>query len=232
MRSHQGESQGEKMCGGAGVLSAALFLLFTLAGGSANAMMIDGTATPFTADDPSVRIVLNDATGIAGQIEVQIDVIGDDADLRGVFFNLALDDALLSGLVASGDDVTSFMSGDLIDLGLGGNWHGVGSPCLCDFGVAFGSPGVGEDELRSVTFMLTLFDDSGNRIDLDLDMFAEQTFGVRLGARRPGDEIGGMGRQGSSKLSGTFSASLEPTTSLLFGSGLAGLVIAGRRRRR
>ena len=148
-----------------------------------------------------------------------------------MFFNLALDDMLLSGLVASGDDVTSFMSGDLIDLGLGGNLYGVGSPCLCDFGVALGSPGVGEDELRSVTFMLTLFDNSGNMMNLDLDMFAEQTFGVRLGARRPGGEIGDMGRQGSSKLSGTFSPVPEPTTGILLTSGLL-LALRGSRARR
>lgn len=221
---------GEKMCGGASVLSAALFLLFTLAAGSANATTIDATLTPFTADDPSVRIVLDDDAvgGVSGTIEVRIDVIGDDADLRSVFFNLALDDALLSGLVASGDDVTSFLSGDLIDLGFGSNLYGVGSPCLCDFGVAFGTPGTGEDAPRSVTFTLSLFDGTA----LDLGLFAEQTVGVRLGARHPGDGIHGRGRQGSSKLSGTFSPIPEPTTGLLFGSGLAGLAFMGRRRRR
>jgi hypothetical protein len=220
------------MCGGASVLSAALFLLFTLAAGSANATTIEATLTPFTADDPSVRIVLDDAAGDPGEIEVRVEVIGNDADLRGVFFNLALDDALLFGLVATGDDVTDFMSGDLIDLGFGGNLYGVGSPCLCDFGVALGTSGIGEDVLRSVTFTLTLFDDAGALVALDLGMFAEQTVGVRLGARLASDGIHGRGRQGSSKLSGTFSPIPEPTTGLLFGSGLAGLAFMGRRRRR
>jgi hypothetical protein len=216
------------MRAGAGVLATALFLLLTFASGSAGATTIDTVLTPFTGADSSVHITLDDSAGDPGTIEVQVDVIGNDADLRGVFFNIALDGDLLSGIVASGDYVTGFASEDLINLGHGSNLNGGGSPCPCDFGVELGTPGISTDDLGSATFTLTLYDASGDMIDLDLDMFADQTLGVRLTSV----EVDGFGREGSAKLFGTLPPIPEPTTGLLFGTGLAGLAFMGRRRTR
>jgi hypothetical protein len=86
------------------------------------AATIETLLTPFTGGDVEARIVLDDAAPVPGEIQVTVEITKGTADIRGVFFDLALAPALLSGLSAYDYDpfyVTSFAYGDVINLGRG-----------------------------------------------------------------------------------------------------------------
>lgn len=112
-------------------------------------------------------------------------------DLRGLFFDTN-DAALLSTLSVAGSQVTKVASGDdsVVNLGNGVNMQGVDA---FDFGVAFGTAGIGKDDIQSTSF--TLRSSAGA---LDLDDFAGIDFGVRF------TSVGDLGgsRDGSLKLVG------------------------------
>lgn len=113
-------------------------------------------------------------------------------DLRGLFFDTN-DAALLSTLSVAGSQVTKVAAGDdsVVNLGGGVNMQGVDA---FDFGVAFGTAGIGKDDIQSTSFTLR---SSGGA--LDLDDFAGVDFGVRFTS--VGDPDGA--RDGSLKLVGT-----------------------------
>jgi hypothetical protein len=195
-------------------------LALLLPGSSADAVTIETAVTSFTGDDSAARIILDDATAGSGDILVTVEAIVGVADIRGVFFDVGLDVSELAGLSAIGTSVDSFQSGDVIDLGLGSNLHGGGSPCSCDFGVAIGTPGIGMDDFLAVSFTL-----SHDTLDLTLSMFFEQSVGVRLTSVGPDS----WDREGSSKLGGVMPVP-EPSTAAMLGLGLAALSLGSRRR--
>ncbi|NEO70162.1 Ig-like domain-containing protein [Moorena sp. SIO3H5] len=125
-----------------------------------------------------------------GTIRLRVDVIdGTIGDLRGLFFNIS-DQSLVNGLSVSGNDVTNtkFQVNNVSNLGGGVNMNGTNTDF--DGGVTIGSSGIGKDDIQSTTFIL-----SHNSVDLTLDLFENQDFGVRLTSV-------GQNRQRSSKLVG------------------------------
>ncbi|MDH3520030.1 MAG: PEP-CTERM sorting domain-containing protein [Myxococcales bacterium] len=192
-------------------LGAALLLTAQLGADAASAATIEAIAHSFTGEDATVRIVLDDAGAGAGEILVTVEVTEGMGDIRGVFFDIDLDPTLLAGLSAIGSAVTSTSFGDVINPGPGSNLHGGGTPCPCDFGVQIGTPGIGKDDFRSVSF--TLAHDTQM---LSLSLFFGQDVGVRVS---------------SAKLSGVVPVP-EPSTATLLGLGLGALALRARRRTR
>lgn len=94
-----------------------------------------------------------------------------DADLRGLFFDLA---GVTGSVTAIGGDITD-QAADTINLGGGVNMNGDGRDEY-DVGVEFGTSGAGEDLITSTTFTLAADDGSA----LTLDAIANVEFGVRL----------------------------------------------------
>lgn len=112
-------------------------------------------------------------------------------DLRGLFFNTNIA-SLLSKLSVTGSQVTEVAAGDhsIVNLGNGMNMQGVNA---FDFGVAFGTSGIGKDDIQTTSFTLR---SSGGA--LNLNDVAGVDFGVRFTSL---GDLGGS-RDGSLKLVG------------------------------
>jgi hypothetical protein len=120
-----------------------------------------------------------------------------------------------------GDDVTDFATGGVINLGNGANLNGGGTPCPCDIGIEFGTPGMGGDDIGFTEFTL-----SHDTEALTLALFFEQWVGVRVTS--VGDDYD-SNREDSAKLVGIVPVPEAGTGTLLL-MGLAGLGFSGRRR--
>lgn len=94
-------------------------------------------------------------------------------DLRGLFFDLQ-DASLAGSLKVSGGQVSNYNFADdgITNLGGGVNMNGAGD---FDGGVAFGTAGIGKDDISSTSFTL----DSLTR-DLTLEDFSMVSFGARF----------------------------------------------------
>lgn len=193
-----------------------MLLWALVAAAPAGATVIETTATPFTGDPIEVRITFDDEGAGDGEIWIGVEVAGGyEGDLRGLFLNLA-DDSLLAGLEVTGPDVTRVRKGSLLNLGHGSNLNGGGTPCPCDLGIEFGSPGIGADDIASTWVVL-----SYEGVDLDVSLFSEQLVGVRV------TSVGTDGRRnGSSK---TVAMVPEPHTAGLVSLGLVALARLRRR---
>nr|MDJ0775718.1 Ig-like domain-containing protein [Mastigocoleus sp. MO_167.B18] len=133
-----------------------------------------------------------------GTIQVAVEVIdGTIADLRGLFFNIS-DESLVNGLSVAGDDVTGsrFRANRVNSLSLDVNM--IGTDTEFDGGVKIGTSGIRRDDIQSTTFIL-----SHDSVDLTLDLFENQDFGVRLTSVNNSIIPGSTSRRGSSKLVGT-----------------------------
>lgn len=189
---------------------------------SASADTFTETLIPFTGQSSEVKLTFDDTTAGAGNIQVTVDVVPNPniGDIRGVFLHI-LDESLLGGLSASGPDLMEDVFGpanSVINLGGGNNLQsGPSSPCPCDLGFEFGTPGIGSDDLQTTTF--TLMHES---VALDLSQF----FGQLAGARLTSVGLPDSSREGSSKL-----GIPEPTTLLLAATGLLGYLATRSRRR-
>ena len=187
----------------ASLLPAMLLLIAT---GTANAVSLTSVATSFTGDPLDILLTFDETA--EGDILVTAEVIGGmEGDIRAVFLNIS-NDALLADLEITGDLVTGTnTSGSVDDMRRGANLRGGGTPCPCDLGVAFGSPGIGKDDLQIVSFTLSHPD-----VDLDLSLVAGQLAGVRVTSVGDGGD-----REGSSK---TVALVPEPSTAALSLLGL------------
>jgi len=184
----------------------------------AGATTIETIAQSFTGDPVEVKITLDDAGAGPGEILIGVEILaGQEGDLRGIFLNLS-DDSLLEGIEVTGPCVEDVEKFDVVNLGNGANLRGDGSPCPCDLGIEFGTPGIGKDDIQSTSFVLSHPD-----VALSLSLFQNQLVGVRVTSVGTGDD-----REGSSK---TVALVPEPTTSGLLALGL-GVLSSGRRRHR
>jgi hypothetical protein len=194
-------------------------LMLFFVSSAASAGTISTVLVPFTGGDVEVELTLSDDAG-DGTIRGTLQVVMGAGDLRGLFLGIA-DSSLLAGLSVIGDDVTGFATSDVINLGQGANLEGGGTPCPCDIGIEFGTPGMGGDDIGSTEFFLSHDDTEA----LTLALFFDQWVGVRLTS--VGEDYDSS-REDSAKLVGGFVP--EPDTASLLLLGLTGLGFVGRRR--
>ena len=120
---------------------------------------------------------------VDGQTQLKISVEADEslqqADLRGLFFDLGIDDQdFLDGLSVMGADVTDsqFETNSVKNLGNGANMNGAITKKGNGFdgGVEFGTQGIGKDDIDSTMFVL-----KHDSEDLDISLLGNMRFGVR-----------------------------------------------------
>ncbi len=168
----------------------------------AQGVTVQLTLAQFTGDPASATIQLNDDGGIiTGLITVQPNP--NIGDLRAVFLQV-IDESILPGLSITGPDVTDFIIGnnDVTSVG-NANVNGDGSPGPFDIGIAFGTPGLGADDIQSTAFFM-----NHASTDLALSMFDLTRWGLRMTSVG----LDGGPREGSSKLNvvGIQLTGLEP----------------------
>lgn len=144
-----------------------------------------------------------------GQLQfdlVVLDETGSIGDLNGLFFDIS-SDVSVAGLSVSGDDITGVVikedSVTKVDSYNNVNGEVVREYDKFDAGVQFGTAGIGTDDIRETSFIL-----SHDSIDLTLDMFLAMDFAARLTS--VGTEDGS--RDGSLKIGGTAPAELDGPT--------------------
>lgn len=131
---------------------------------------------PGTGSSPGVTIT---AVEVDGKLQFTMSLppgSSANADLRGLFFDLA-DDSKLAGLTASGSGMTDFDTIDVVDLGQGANMNGSGTSF--DVGLEIGTAGTGKDTYQSFSFTL-----SNAASNLTLDDIAHMDFGVVVSGNR------------------------------------------------
>jgi len=163
--------------------------------GVARAVSMQLEFSPFTGGSSSVLLNLSDDGGI---ITGQVSVVANPniGDLRALFIELNdlsilsgnqlnITGALISETVIDANNVTSVGNA---------NVNGGGSPGPFDIGIAFGSPGIGSDDIQNASFII-----EHESTDLTLGMFNLSNWAVRL------TSVGtpGGSREDSSKLNVT-----------------------------
>ena len=162
----------------------------------------------------------------SGQIQLELSLISTMADIRGFFFDL---NGNFDNFSITGSDVTTWnsdyfatdqsaivLSNQNLFGSLTNNVNLNGTGATFDFGVEFGSSGIGNDDINQTTFFIT------NATELILGNLA----GMRLMSV-------GTNRNGSLKLLGTYVSTNpvpEPATMLLLGIGLLGISALGRKK--
>lgn len=123
------------------------------------------------------RITVEEVDGdLVFTVEV-LETDGNIADLQGLFFDFN-DESLLGNLSVTGPDVSnsSFDANSVDNLGKGLNMkgHHTNKGNAFDAGIAFGTPGIGKDDIQTTTFTL-----SSDGEDLTLSDIEGARFGVR-----------------------------------------------------
>jgi Ca2+-binding RTX toxin-like protein len=144
---------------------------------------------------PDVLVTVREQSGDL-VFSVRVTKDGVTGDLRGLFFHVS-DEALIGKLVATGGDVTAtqYATNGVRNLGNGVNLNGQDKPT--DIGVAFGTPGMGKDDIQETTFRLS---HTSANVDLDLSLLAKMGFVARLTSVGPVADA--AARKASLKLDG------------------------------
>jgi Ca2+-binding RTX toxin-like protein len=151
--------------------------------------------------NPAVAVTVTEGGDGTLRFSVTVEPNGKNvADLRGLFFQVE-NEALASSLTAKGGWVTGFKGAeDAIDnLGGGVNAQGVKTGPF-DFGLSFGTSGIGKDDVRQAEFTL-----ASGKGPIGLDLLDGMDFAARLTSF--GAEGGSRG--GSLKLVGNSGAITE-----------------------
>ncbi len=189
----------------------------------ASATIVNSTATSFIGEEMTATLTIDDESQPGDLvITLSLDAGAVVGDLRGFYMQIA-DESLLAGLSISGADVSdsAFAANSVNNFGWGTYITTGSSGCLfngCDLGVEVGTHGIQNDDLQSVTFVL-----SHSVLDLTVDVFADQIFALRVSNAGIADGE----RSGFSKLAGVVVVP-EPSTAILMLLGLTGLTVAGR----
>jgi len=170
------------------------------------------------SDALDVDLTITDI-GTVVQFDLTVNTVaggGNIADLRGFFFDIG--GTFGSGYTALGADITAFEAdkGNVNNLGGGVNINGSGQDRF-DFGVAFGSPGIGSNDIQSTSFLFGLTGGTVTSADF---------FGQKVAIRGTSTGLLGSSRDGSSKTGGTVSQLSViplPGTGWLLIAGLGGL---------
>ena len=137
---------------------------------------IGGTKSDIKAGNPAVSVRVTEHEDGALHFTVTLDAKGKTvADLRGLFFQIGNED-LAATLVTKGDWVTGYKGAEdkIENLGGGANATGVKTGPF-DFGIAFGTAGIGKDDVREASFIL-----ASEKGPLGLDLLAGMDFAARL----------------------------------------------------
>ena len=133
-----------------------------------------------------------------------LDETGSIGDLNAIFLDMA-DDSIMEGLSVTGDDVTGMVlnadSVTKVDSYTNINGEVVKEAGKIDAGVQFGTSGIGEDDIRETSFVLSHSD-----MNLTIDALLGQDFAARLTS--VGAEDGD--RDGSLKIGGETPTDPDP----------------------
>ncbi len=199
----------------------------TLTAISAEAAGLDFDIEQFTGNSATVNIILEE---VGNDVKFNFEVTDTPADITGVFFDINNTFNLNSNDLSVSGNYVGDLKTNTSNLGGGVNLTGGGSnnPGRFDFGVKIGTNGIGRDDIKATSFTLSHATEA-----LNLDMFKDQKFGVRL-------QSVGSNREGSSKLAGISPIKVirpsdskpvgVPEPSTLLGLGLFAVGITGTRR--
>lgn len=175
--------------------------------------------------DVDTRITITEVVDVYGQIVLQFDVevldtSGQIGDLRALYFDIEGVDATV--LNFSGDDITDSAAAEegITTLGQDTNMKGsaIKESGAFDVGLEFGTMGIGNDDIQSTSFTLSL-----EGVGMSLEMLNLSDFGIRYTS--VGEE--GGSRDGSSKIVevGGVSIARDDTVTTLEDETLSGNVL-------
>jgi len=171
----------------------------------ASAAIVTGVGERRFNAPATVNVTLDDTAAGPGNISVTVEVV---PGVRGVYFHISDESLLGPGNQFSvvGPDVTDsiYLINGASRLSNGTHINPIDS---FDLGFEIGTEGIIENDIQKTTFVL-----SNSAVALDVSMFEQSQFGVRLS--NVGVEGGPRSRLTRSKLAGTFSSVIaipEPT---------------------
>ncbi|MCH6256086.1 VPDSG-CTERM sorting domain-containing protein [Puniceicoccaceae bacterium K14] len=179
-------------------------------------------STNFGSDDIFVKVDLTDIA--ADQVQIDLSLVGPNiADIRG--FWAELDNYTPLSLISGADITSSAFGDDSVSDNLGGgvNINGGNSSdkpsSQYDLGLVFGTPGIGNDDIQSTSFVL-----SGSGL-------TSSNF-IEFAARGTSVGAPGSSRSGSSKVWGGTTTRVPDggLTLSMLGTALLGMLFVKRKR--